>query len=264
MRKLLYMLLTTVILLTATASPLYAASLQPRLIDEADLLTDGEEADLLAGLNQLSEQHQVDIVVCTASSLGGSSATEYTDDLFETHFYGMGSDRSCILLMVCTESSDWHITTAGYGITALTDVGITYIGDQIVPMMSNGQFADAFREYASLCDTFIDMARKGDPFDKDNLPKEPFPAIRNLILSLAVGIVAGWILTGRHKAKLTSVTRQLAAKNYTRENSLKVTESREFFLYKTVTRREKNDDKDSSSTHTTKSGTKVGGGGGKF
>ena len=82
MRKLLYMLLTTVILLTATASPLYAASLQPRLIDEADLLTDGEEADLLAGLNQLSEQHQVDMRKVKAES--AFAASDYFMQVCET------------------------------------------------------------------------------------------------------------------------------------------------------------------------------------
>ena len=162
------------------------------------------------------------------------------------------------------EYSDWHITTAGYGITAFTDVGIDYIGEQITPMMSDGDFADAFLEYASICDRFIEMARNGNPFDADDLPMEPFPAVRNFIICLLIGAIAAGIMTGKKKAQLITVRRQTAAKNYTKEGSLKIDESKDLFLYKTVTRRERADNSGSSSTHTTKSGTTVGGGGGKF
>ena len=264
MRKFLYILFVLAFLLSSSVLPGYAAGEYARLTDEADVLTDSEEAEILAKLDQLSDRHQVDIVICTVPSVGEYSAEEYTDNLFEDRFYGMGDKRSCALLMVSTGDSVWHITTAGYGITALTDVGIEYIGEQIVPLMSEGKFGDAFLEYASLCDRFIDMARSGNPFDADDLPQKPFPAVRNFVICLLIGLVGAGIITGKHKAKLITVRAQAAAKNYTKPGSMDVTGSRDFFLYKTITRHEKSDNSDSSSTHTTKSGTKVGGGGGKF
>ena len=264
MKKHLYIMIAAVLVFVYAAFSVYANTPYPRLTDEADLLTDTEEAEILEKLDEISSDKQVDIVICTVSSIGEYSAMEYADNLFEDRFYGMGNDRSCILLMISMEYSDWHITTAGYGITALSDVGIDYIGEQIVPMMADGNFADAFLAYASLCDRFIDMARSGDPFDADDLPKEPFPAFHNLIICLLIGIVAAWIMTGKKKAQLISVRRQSAAKNYTKDGSLKIHESKDLFLYKTVTKSEKPKNSGSSSTHTTKSGTTVGGGGGKF
>ncbi len=257
-------MLAVVFLLVSAAIPVYADTLYPRLTDEADVLTDAEEAEILEKLDEISSDKQVDIVICTVPSIGEYSAMEYADNLFEDRFYGMGDDRSCILLMVSMEYSDWHITTAGYGITAVTDVGIDYIGDAIAPMMSDGNFEDAFLKYASICDRFIDMAQSGNPFDADDLPKEPFPAVRNFIICLLIGVIAAWILTGKKKAQLITVKRQSAAKNYLRDGSLKIDESKDFFLYKKVIKNEKSDSSDSSSTHTTKSGTTVGGGGGKF
>ena len=264
MKKYLYILFVLAFLLSSSVIPGYAAGEYVRLTDEADVLTDSEEAEILAKLDQLSDRHQVDIVIFTTPSMGAYSAEEFTDNLFEDRGYGMGTDRSCILLMVSMESGDWHITTAGYGITALTDVGIEYIGEQIVLLMSEDKFAEAFLEYASICDRFIDMARSGNPFDVDDLPKKPFPAVRNFVICLLVGMVGAGIITGKHKAKLITVRAQAAAKDYTKPGSMNVTGSREFFLYKTITRHEKSDNSGSSSTHTTKSGTKVGGGGGKF
>ena len=264
MKKYLYIMLAVVFLLVSAAIPVYADTLYPRLTDEADVLTDAEEAEILEKLDEISSDKQVDIVICTVPSIGEYSAMEYADNLFEDRFYGMGDDRSCILLMVSMEYSDWHITTAGYGITAVTNVGIDYIGEQITPMMSDGNFADAFMEYASICDRFIDMAQSGNPFDADDLPKEPFPAVRNFIICLVIGTVAAWIMTGKKKAQLITVRRQSAAKNYLRDGSLKIDESKDFFLYKKVIKNEKSDSSSSSSTHATKSGTTVGGGGGKF
>lgn len=261
MKKYLYIILAVVLLIAAFVLPISADSSYLRLSDEADVLTDAEEAEILAMLDKISIDQTVDIVICTVPSVGAYSPAEYADSLFEDRFYGMGNDRSCILLLISMEYGDWHITTAGYGITALTDVGIDYIGEQITPMMSDGNFADAFLEYASLCERFIDMARSGNPFDADDLPKEPFPAVRNFIICLVIGTIAAWIITGKKKAQLITVRKQTAAKNYTKEGSLKIDESKDFFLYNTVTRSERSDNSGSSSTHTTKSGTTVGGGG---
>ena len=264
MEKYLYIIITIVLLLTFSALPIFAESSYPRLSDEADILTDAEETEIIATLDRISIDQTVDIVICTVSDMGEFSAVEYTDKLFDERFYGMGSDRSCILLMVSMEYGDWHITTAGYGITALTDVGIEYVGEQIVPMMSDGNFADAFLEYASICDRFIDMTRSGNPFDADDLLKESFHALRNLIICLIIGIVSAWIITGKKKSQLITVKRQTAAKNYTKDDSLKIYESKDVFLYKTVSKTQKTDSSEASTTHTTKSGTTVGGGGGKF
>lgn len=264
MKKLLYIMIAVILLHASVSMQFSAVSSYPRLTDEADILTDAEETEIHKLLDEISLSRQVDVVICTVSSIGEYSAMEYADTLFEDRFYGMGDDRSCILLMISMEYSDWHITTTGYGVTAVTDVGIDYIEDEIVPMLSDGKFAAAFRKYASICDRFIEMARSGNPFDADDLPKEPFSVMQNFIICLLIGIIAAWIMTGKKKAQLITVKKQTAAKNYTKEGSLKINESKDLFLYKTVTRSERSDNSGSSSTHTTGSGTTVGGGGGKF
>ena len=43
--------------------------LLPRLTDEADLLTDAEEEELLTKLDEISERQQCDVVVATVNSL---------------------------------------------------------------------------------------------------------------------------------------------------------------------------------------------------
>lgn len=236
----------------------------PRLVDDADILSDAQEQTLLAKLDTISEQQMVDVVIHTLSSVGENSAMDAADNIFESYGYGMDADRSCILLLVSMEESEWHITTAGYGITAVTDVGLEYLSEQFVPYLSAEEYLTAFTVYADTCDDFLDRARSGDPFDADDLPKDPFPAVRNFFICLVIGIIAAWILVGKQKSQLTSVRQKLAAKDYTKPGSLSITESKDFFLYKTVNRSEKSDSSGGSSTHKTSTGTMVGGGGGKF
>lgn len=244
--------------------PLSVSAAAPRLVDDADILSDAQENTLLEQLNEISRRQSVDVVVYTVASVGGASAQDAADEVFESGGYGNGADRSCILLLVGMEESVWHITTAGYGITALTDAGIEYTADRFVPYLSQGEYAQAFAVYADTCDELMDRAYAGDPFDVDDLPKKPFPAGRNFLISLVIGFIAAWIVVGKQKAQLRSVRKKAAAGEYTRQGSMEVSESRDFFLYKTVERREKANDSGGSSTHKTSSGTTVGGGGGKF
>ena len=82
-----------------------------------------------------------------------------------------------------------------------------------------------------------------------------------------MGFVLSLIIVGRMKAKLKTVRFQPAANSYMKAGSMNITESRDLFLYNTVTRTAKPKDNDSgggSSTHTSSSGSTHGGGGGKF
>jgi len=64
------------------------------------------------------------------------------------------------------------------------------------------------------------------------------------------------------KGQLKSVRFKSAASDYTKAGSMNVTESRDLFLYRTVSRREKpRENSGGSSTHTSSSGRSHGGGG---
>ena len=98
-----------------------------------------------------------------------------------------------------------------------------------------------------------------------NLPKEPLSLIW-IPISIAVGVCLSFIIVGNMKSKLKTVRFQAAASNYMKNGSLNITESRDLFLYNTVTRtaKPKNNSSSGSSTHTSSSGSTHGGGGGKF
>lgn len=249
----LILLLCLMTALVVHAAPSY-------VVDEAGLLSSQEAASLEKDLAAISSRQGVDIVVVTTDSTGSKSPMEYADDFFD--YGGYGADG--ILLLVSMEDSDWWVSTTGYGITAVTDAGLSYMSDRFVPYLSDGDYAGSFECFASLCDEFITQAKTGDPYDSHNLPKDPFRFGRNIVFALVVGLVAALIATGKMKNQLKSVAQQAKADDYVTAGSLQITNSRDFHLYTHVNRVEKASSSSGSSTHTSSSGRSHGGGGGKF
>ena len=262
MKKKVFGILLAILLCLNISVPAFAQSDMPLLIDDADILTDSEESTLLSKLENISANQQMDIVIVTVNDLYGETPRDYADDFYD--FNGYAEDG--ILLLVSMEDSDWHISTSGYGITAVTDAGLEYMADQFVDDLSDGNYYGAFVIYADFCDEFIGMARSGDPFDVEDLPKEDFNFITSLLVSLGIGLVVALIITGRMKGKLKTVRQQTEAADYVKTGSMNLTHSRDLFLYTHIDRRAKPQESSSggSRTHTSSSGRTHGGGGGKF
>jgi len=258
MKRKLILLVTVLLFIVSCVFNVSASS--PRLIDEADLLSSSEFSDLEAKLNEISTRYGMDVVILTTESTDNSTPMEYADDYYDYNGYA----KDGLLLLVSMEDSDWWISTAGYAITAFTDAGIEYIGEQFVPYLSDGDYYEGFDTFASLCDSFISKAESGDPYDTHNLPKEPFSFVINLGISLVLGLVAAFIVTTIMKSKLKTVVSKAKADDYLNPGSLEITYSRDFHLYTHLSRTERPQDKGGSSTHTSSSGRTHGGGGGKF
>jgi len=215
---------------------------------------------LLETLEDVSDEHDMDIVVLTVESLDGEWPEDYADDYYDYNDYS--SDG--VLLLICPESGDGHISTSGYGITSITDAALETIFEEISPLLSDGDYAEAFETFALQCDEYITMAEDGDPFDYEDLPKEPFNVFKSIVLSLIVGLVIAFVVTLIMKGNLKSVHFNDSASEYVKKGSMNVTQSRDLFLYTRVTRTPKPKDNGGSRTHTSSSGRSHGGGSFKF
>ena len=272
----LFAALAALILAAALAVPAFAveggfADLYYRMNDSAEVLTEDEDNELEASLEELSVRQSFDVVIVTIDSLeseGCTSMEEYADDLYDYCQFGYGENRDGVLLLVSIGDRKWHISTCGYGITAFTDAGIQYLGEQMTPFMADGDYAGAFRTFVQWSDTYIDAARAGHPYDVNNLPREPL-SLMYLFLALGIGLALAWVVVHVMKSQLRSVAFQENAASYVREGSMKLTNQRDLFLYRDVHRTERpkessSSDSGGSSTHTSSSGTTHGGGGGSF
>ena len=273
----LFAALAALILAAALAVPAFAveggfADLYYRMNDSAKVLTEDEDNELEDALEELSLRQSFDVTIATIESMesvGADSMEQFADDLYDYCQYGYGPDMDgVLLLLVSVGDRKWHISTCGYGITAFTDAGIQYLGEQMTPDMADGDYAAAFRTFIQWTDAYITAAREGHPYDVDNMPKEPF-SIVYLGVALVIGLITALIVTGVMKSRLKSVAPQRDATSYVRQGSMKLTNQRDLFLYRDVHRTERpkessSSDSGGSSTHTSSSGTTHGGGGGSF
>ncbi len=238
--------------------------LYPRLLDDAGLLTDSEAAELLDQLDEVSKRQNFDVVIITVEGLENDTPQQFADDIYDYCGYGYGENHDGILLLLSMEDRDWAISTTGYGITAFTSSGQEYLVDQFKPYLSDGNYAKAFQIFVEECDDFLTQAANGEPYGKGNMPYIPLSWF-HIVIALGVGLLIGGITVGVMAGSMKSVRKQAAARDYLREGSLNLTDSRDVFLYRTLDRRERpKEDDDHSDVHTSSSGTSHGGSSGKF
>lgn len=241
-----------------------------RIADWAELLSESEEAELSDCLDEISERQQFDVVIVTVDSLEGADVTAYADDFFDYNGYGFGENKDGILFLISMEERDWCISTSGYGITAFTDAGQEYLSEKFLPYLSDGEYAEAFRTFAVWCDDYITQARAGTPYDVDNVPTEPFSPLGAFIIAVVIGLIVAFIATGIMRLGLRSVFSEPKADSYIKKDSLKLTKNYDLFLYRNVTRTERQRETSTASssggstTHTSSSGNTHGGSKGKF
>lgn len=238
-----------------------------RVIDNAELLTNDEFGTLSKKLDEISIRQNMDVIVFTTDTLNGYAVGEYADNVYIQNSFGYSDTKDGVLLLICPQSGDWYISTSGYGITAFTDAGIQYIGKQITPHLSDGNYLTAFETFAQYCDDFVTQSRSDKPYDNGNLPKEPLSLVW-IPISIGVGVLIAFLIVSKMKSELKSVSKKREANNYVKNGSMHISDSREIFLYnkvdKTPRPKDNNSSSSGSSTHTSSSGTTHGGGGGKF
>ncbi|MCR5208348.1 MAG: TPM domain-containing protein [Eubacterium sp.] len=266
-KKISLFLMTLIIMLSLNVSA-YAVNSE-RVVDNADLLSESEETKLLSELNNVYENQKFDVVVVTVTDLEGKSAMEYADDYYDYNGYGYGDEHDgCLLLIKVASATDrecW-ISTTGYGITALTDYGIDYILDNIIPEMKSGDYYAACSEFASITDNFVTEAKKGTPYDVGNKKMGVKDYAKSAAVSFIVAVVISLIIVGSIKKKYKPVRFKSNASDYLINGSLNLRRQYDNFTYTTVTKTkiEKNTSSGGSSTHSGSSGTSHGGGGRSF
>ena len=229
MKKRIIAILIALVLCALCSATVFAAGTTYRLVDDADVLTDSEEASLASRLDAISKKYKVDVIVVTVKSLNGKSSDAFASSYYRDNGLGYGKGKDGVMLLFSAEvvdgGRDFLLYTNGVGDDAVGDY-LDRINSKIVGYLKSDNFVKAFDVYATECENYIDIEVNGAPFN----------FFTNLLISLAVGFVIALIVTSVMRGKLKSVRRQANASNYLKSGSFKVTTSRDIFLYRTVTR----------------------------
>ncbi len=227
MKKVLCVLFA-LLMCSALAVNVYAAP--DRLVDGADLLNSAEEQALRARLDEVSKKHEVDIVVVTVKKIDGV-AWDYAESLFLNGQYGQGKNKDCVIMLFTklneTEEKEVAIFTHGLGEEAISDSDASSVIDEMASGIESENYVGAFNIFVDECDERI-----GDYIYN----KTHFAYVKKAFIALIIGFIVALIATSVMKGKLKSVHYQSAATNYVKAGSLKITDSKDTYLYSTVSR----------------------------
>jgi len=235
------------------------AATDPRLVDDADILTDEEELTLTAMLDEVSDRIQLDVVIVTVDDMGYKTAEAFADDYMDYNGYGYNGGEDCVLLAIGMAEREYHFSTRGFGIEAFTDDAIDNTKEVLEDHLTFDEYYDAFVAFVELTEEFVTSARNGNPY------KAPFSFFSSFLIAVVVGFIIALITVSVMKGKLKSVRSKYTATGYEKAGSMQITNSKDIYLYKTVTKtaRPKNSSSGGGS-HRSSSGRSHGGGGGKF
>ncbi len=279
-------LLLIALCLAITAS---AERTLPLLVDDADVLTENEERLLLAELETMTQDLSCEIAVVTVSSLGGKHVQDYADDYYDDNGYGYGSGDDGVLLLLAMDEREWAITTYGTAMYALSDSALYYIEEQMLPDLRRGDYYEGFQTFAEGCSRYIryylapDEGDKDDPwisfvedpnFGEDYGYGESFDIKGTLLVAVGIGVAVAFIVVSAMKSQLTSVRSRHEANAYIRADGIRLTDCRDVFLYRNVTRIRRDTDNHHHggggsrsggfSSHRSSSGRSHGGRSGRF
>lgn len=217
--------------------------------DEAELLNETEVAQLNSKLESISKKYKAEIRVVTLSSMDGGDIDEFLEYLYDESGFGYGENHDGVLLVVCMDPREYRILSNGFAGEAITSGDIDAIGEAFKSDLSDGNYADAFDTFADKCEYYLDGHSNGFPFNTG----------KNLLICLGIGLVVALIVTGIWKNQLKSVRKQSAANAYVKAGTMQITQSGDFFMYRNVTKTQKQ-----SSSSSGSSGSSRSTGGGSF
>ncbi len=244
----------------------------PRVVDEVGLMSEGEISQLEKMMREILEEYEFDCSVVIVDSFfpEANNIMSFADDYYDYGGYGVGPEADGIMFVVAMDSREWWLTTCGYGMTALNDYGLKWIEDEVISMLSDGDYYDCFERYAEIVDIFVKEAKENKPYSVTHKyitvahvwKASKTPLIVGVIISAIIAFIVASIL----KRKMKTVKQKPFAREYLRNNSFVVTRSADTFMYTRTSRTARNSGGSGGRRggHRSSSGRSHGGRGGRF
>ena len=229
-----------------------------RIYDYTDAIDDSEEEQLEQRLWNISNKYGVDVAVIIDWERPSSIESEYSykDEVWRTNEYAHQfynayeySDDGVIFALVQSDRS-WGIQ--GFGALEKT-IGSKY--DSIFEEMKSDLSADRYGDAVGVFADEMESLLAG--FKTQWIKDLAFI----IVVSLVIGLIIGLIRASALKAQLKSVAVKTEASDYIVPGSFNLRNSRDFFLYKTVSRVKRESSSSSGSSHSSGGRSSSGGGG---
>ncbi len=245
-----------VLLLLLVISTNALASGMVHVTDDARVLTTSERASLTEMASKLYQDTGFDVILHTTNNSQGKTPFNYSMDYYHA-FRDAKKYPNGALFSILFDTRDFYEAARGTGISLLSQQGENNLGSIVQSKLSDGDYYGAMANYLRYVRRTL-------------IP--PTPMERAIELSpflLGGGLLLGLIYALVLKSQMKTPKFKYDAQSYMVPNSLNLSDSREIFLYQTVTRTKIESSSGSGRSgggfsSGSRGGTSYGGRGGKF
>lgn len=217
----------------------------PRVVDNADILTDAEEHTVETLISGLREKFGCDFVFYSDVTTYGLGEEVWAADFYDFNGYGVGPEYNGCLLFVCMDPTNrcWWTCATGETQSLFTFDAINRVDNKLQPYMVSGNYGAGIIDYYDSMKTLFRTGHGPRTADDYFLPA---------VISVIIGFLAAFIARGILKGKMKTVEEKRQAGAYQVPGSVVLRSSQDIFLRKTVNR----------TKRVTEQRTSGGGGGG--
>jgi len=238
-------------------------TLGPRVVDNADIFTDLEEARMLEAIGKVQELG-IDLVIFTDNSSYGYDRGTYAEAFHYFNGYGFGEDFTGTVLFICMEPGNrgWWTAASGEVMDFYTYDVINALDDRLYPYMSGGDYGGGVLSYiGDVYDLYeaggipSEWGYKSYTGDPGYYPVESSRDISKILLfGAGAGVLVGLISVSSKKRAMKTVRTAGNASDYLVPGSFVLWKNRDVYLYSHVTRVKRETENRSGGGHSSYSG----------
>lgn len=169
--------------------------------DDADLLTEEEQSDLQAKLEEIGKTHGIEIAVVTTDSYAENSIMSFADNTMDYNDWGFAGSTSdkAIELAVCMSDRSYAVCTETAAATIFTDDRIYELEDLFLDDLSSGDYYDSFAAFADGCDKICYRYEKSGSIFGAFYEVEPWKWFLCVVMGLFLGFLPVAVMTSGMK-----------------------------------------------------------------
>ena len=233
-------LLLMLVLLLSLAVP--AAAQGQYIFDEADILSDDQEAELQQQAEEIADAWDCGVYFISIddfSETGEDDAYEAAKTLFIDWELGLGEDGSGVLLMMSMNNRKMALIAHGYGNAAITDSKNQAIRDTIKVSFKNDDWYQGVSDYLSEADSYLRYAREEGITEEDTVVYTEAPAgfrLLGIVICFLLALLGASLVTGALKGQLKSVAKKAEAVGYESAGALNLRVREDRYTHTTTSR----------------------------
>ena len=168
-----------------------------QVIDDAQLFTNTEVSKMEEIISRIENKHQVDMVVLSTEDTPLDYSTdmrrvrEYADNFYDNGGYGMGEDKSGMLILLDMNNRTVWLSTGGVMFEYINDSREEDILDRAFVYLPRGDYGDAIIAALSRVEYYMNKGRAEGTFLYDEVTGERLSGIYNALTSSELLLAAG-------------------------------------------------------------------------